>query len=172
MRGLGLVYLAAFLVALHQNKALVGDNGITPAKKYLNYAEECARIKDDRRKEWLKKYWNSDRLGNGNITNKILRRARCWLKRSYLVSRFTHLWNHQDPMGRPLITPLYFVKDRDNLNPWLDAIAITGIILSLPLLLFGKANLLILFSLWFFQRSREYSNHYEFSSFTNNLTLK
>ena len=149
LRGLGLVHLTAFLVALNQNKALLGDNGITPCKQYLNYAEERARIKDDRRREWLEKHRDKRSSGaaNGNI-NRLLQR----LRYSDLLSRFYHLWNHQDPMGRPLITPLYFVKNRDHLNPWLDATAIAGITLSLPLLLFGKANLFILLFLWFLQR--------------------
>ena len=33
------VYFFAFLVALRQNKALIGDRGITPAKFVLNVAE-------------------------------------------------------------------------------------------------------------------------------------
>ena len=40
LRGLGVVYLTAFLVALHQNKALIGYNGIAPAHYILNEAEQ------------------------------------------------------------------------------------------------------------------------------------
>ncbi|CAM9913273.1 unnamed protein product [Lampetra planeri] len=35
LRALALIYVVAFLVALHQNKALIGDNGLLPASLYL-----------------------------------------------------------------------------------------------------------------------------------------
>ena len=36
LRFLGLIYLTAFLVSYHQNKELIGDRGLTPARLYLN----------------------------------------------------------------------------------------------------------------------------------------
>ena len=40
LRGLAFIYFVAFLVSFNQNKELIGDNGLLPAKLYLS------RIKD------------------------------------------------------------------------------------------------------------------------------
>ena len=40
LRGLAFVYFVAFLIAYHQNKALIGDNGITPGE----YVYVCRMI--------------------------------------------------------------------------------------------------------------------------------
>lgn len=36
LRGLAFVYFVAFLIALHQNKGLIGDSGITPGTLTIN----------------------------------------------------------------------------------------------------------------------------------------
>ncbi len=39
LRGLAFVYFFAFLIALHQNRGLIGDNGITPGMSLLFISE-------------------------------------------------------------------------------------------------------------------------------------
>jgi apolipoprotein D and lipocalin family protein len=42
----------AFTVALRQNKALIGDNGITPCRNVLNQAQEYGQFKQQQRLAW------------------------------------------------------------------------------------------------------------------------
>ena len=77
LRLLAVVYIAAFSVAKHQNKGLIGDNGITPARNALNEAERRGEIKCKRRREWLeerKKYTSSpntlDKIKNYILDSK------------------------------------------------------------------------------------------------------
>mmetsp|Transcript_10737 Transcript_10737/g.14008 ORF Transcript_10737/g.14008 Transcript_10737/m.14008 type:complete len:133 (+) Transcript_10737:178-576(+) len=44
LRALGFVYCAAFLIAFFQNRGLIGDNGISPAKDKLDEAERRGLI--------------------------------------------------------------------------------------------------------------------------------
>ena len=40
LRFLGFIYLVAFMVSYHQNKELIGDRGLTPARLYLRRVGE------------------------------------------------------------------------------------------------------------------------------------
>ena len=40
LRYLGFIYLVAFMIAFHQNEALIGDNGLTPASKYMKVYQD------------------------------------------------------------------------------------------------------------------------------------
>ena len=48
------VYGVAFLISLRQNKALIGDDGIIPARAVLNQAQARGESKQQRRLEWRK----------------------------------------------------------------------------------------------------------------------
>ena len=39
LRFLGFIYLVAFLISFHQNKELIGDRGLTPARLFLRKGE-------------------------------------------------------------------------------------------------------------------------------------
>lgn len=45
LRYLGLIYCIAFLVAFHQNEALIGEHGLTPAKSYLGLSSAVMKQK-------------------------------------------------------------------------------------------------------------------------------
>ena len=64
LRALGFVYGTAFLVALRQNKALIGDNGITPARHILQFSYERGKMKRRRREEWLRQRQDYPKLGD------------------------------------------------------------------------------------------------------------
>jgi len=144
LRGLGYVHFVAFLVALRQNSALIGNDGLTPAKRVLEKAEDHYKKKDAVRREYI-----SDIQENISGGSKMLQR----IKKVLHYSKLKIMWDRQDGMGRPLVTLLYLCKDRSNLNTWLSGVALTGIIFSLFILIAGSANVPILFTLWLCQRS-------------------
>jgi len=104
LRSLGLIYVVAFLVALQQNKALIGSGGILPANHFLTR---------------VKRY-----LGPSIITLQLR-----------------------------LPSVLWFVNFENHLDFWLDAIATSGLLLSLTILLSGTANMIIMTSLWLLYQS-------------------
>lgn len=56
LKGLALVYGIAFVIAYRQNKALIGDHGITPARRVLDQADLRAQYaKEEKRKSRLPK---------------------------------------------------------------------------------------------------------------------
>jgi lipase maturation factor 1 len=166
LRALALVHAVAFLVALRQNRGLIGDRGICPARNVLNDAQERGRIKKERRL-----LWRSQGLDQGNIygdddrswyLSNALRRMVLNVKRSlgqavdsnprWLKAREV-LWDRSDGMDRPVTSILWLAKDRTNLNPWLDAIALAGLSVSLLVMATGAANVPLMLVLWVCQRS-------------------
>ena len=158
LRGLGFVYLTAFLVALHQNKALIGHQGITPAHYALDDADKRAKSKWERREQWLIDRKNYTSNANNTLWG-ILKNTK-WLVKLSQIKIFKpllRLWYKQDRMGRPLISLLWFIppdlRNTPKINQALDAIAYLGIALSSILFLKGAANVPILLGLWICQRS-------------------
>lgn len=161
VRALAFVYGVAFLVAKHQAKALIGDNGISPSRHILDQAEARGAVTASRRAKWLnstmadrpivynginplKKVWNLPKV------QKVRRSIARHPKTNYCRER---LWDRNDGMGRPVTTILWLAKDRGKLDAWLDSISTCGIALSLLVFLLGAANAPILLALWVCQRS-------------------
>ena len=163
LRALGFVYFVAFLVAFRQNKALIGDNGITPAKWVLEEAKDRASLKRQRREAWLEDIMEQVNQNKRNSTQQrqsSRRRkslvAEIWLRirRNKQYQRIREvLWDRADRTGRPLTTVLWLARDFGRINPWLDAIALTGTLLSVFMFFLGAANVPILLLLWICQRS-------------------
>jgi hypothetical protein len=149
LRLLAVVYVSAFSVAKFQNKGLVGDDGITPARVVLDRAEERGMAKSTRRKEWLEGSEGDRRKRAG-----FLARIGFGLLESSPITAFRDkFWHRTDSMDRPLISLLWLARDRSNLNPWLDGIANAGLALSLLVLFSGCANFPIMLGLWLLQRT-------------------
>lgn len=121
------------------------DTGILPARNVLNDAENRGIAKAKRRKEWLledskayqSKFSCIDKCKNYFMTYKPIE----------------HFWHRTDRMNRPLPTLLWFARDRNQLNPWLDNLANVGLFLSTIMLATGSANVLLIAGLYVIQRS-------------------
>ncbi len=165
LRALAFVYGVAFLIAKHQCKALIGDNGITPARKILDKAEERGKQTRIRRNQWLHSTV-SERPPVMQTTNqqnnagmKLLKNP--WIHRLAMNinrnARYQYwrerLWDRHDGLGYPITTLLWLAKDRKNLDPWLGGIANWGLVMSVIVLILGAANVPLLFGLWACQRS-------------------
>ena len=163
LRGLAFVYGVAFLVALHQNKALLGDNGITPARRILNAAEQRGKDKRMARAKWIQQRKKYKIIGDPDQTNRTLhwvRNTRPYrhLEDTVETSKVFQdakelLWDRSDAIDRPLLSLLFMAKDRHNLDPWLDGIAKAGISMSAFVLATGAANVPILLGMWLCQRA-------------------
>lgn len=171
LRGLAFVHFVAFTVALRQNRGLIGDNGITPARDILNTVEERARDRRKRRDAWWK-----DQKAQGNTLVpqhrsihanddfiSILKNTKVGKMigdRLNSSEKFQDLrevvWDRSDRLGRLYPTVLWLLSkdERDkNMNIYLDKIAWTGITLSLLMFALGAANVPLLLGLWICQRS-------------------
>ena len=150
LRLLAVVYTAAFSVAKFQNKGLIGDRGITPARYVMDAAQSRGDVKSARRREWLeerKKY-------SSTANNSLLAKCRNKILESTPVNIFREkFWHRTDRADRPLPTLLWFARDRYNLNPWLDGLANVGLFLSTVMLATGSANVILILGLWLIQRS-------------------
>ena len=164
LRALAFVHFVAFLVAKHQNKALIGDTGITPARHILDVAQARGSEKRLRRDEWLnstlaKRPRLYETINNHNIlailaNTKFVRSLRMAINHNTFYQHWRErLWDRADGMGRPVTTLLWLAKDRRRLNPWLDGIAICGMALSLIVFWFGAANVPLILGMWLCQRS-------------------
>jgi len=175
LRAAAFVHAVAFLVAIRQNAALIGDDGITPARRVLDAAEERGRIKKERRLAWRKQQQqqdagarpaaqpppNADDPSRGLLLP--LRRLVFSTKRAignwfdsipFLVGLREVLWDRCDGLDRPVTTLLWLAKDRSNgLNRWLGGVAWTGFATSLLILALGAANVPMVLALWLCQRS-------------------
>jgi hypothetical protein len=168
---LAFVYITAFLVALRQNKGLIGDNGITPARDVLDHVELRAREKRSRREEsWPQPKTQGKTMGtlpksihsNEEFLSiakntKVGRMIGNKLNSSVPFQDMREiLWDRADQLGRLYPSVLWFMSKDDrarNMNGWLDAIAMSGIGLSLSMFVLGAANVPMLMGLWICQRS-------------------
>jgi hypothetical protein len=138
-RAIGFVYSVAFLVAKHQNKALIGDNGITPARQMLNAAQEEGILTQKRRGGWLnstaagkpkdlqtknpiEQLRNTPAVRGLGMTINRNPTFQYWRERS---------WDRCDRLGWPVFSLLWLAEDRSHLNPWLDGISTWGLAMSL-----------------------------------------
>eukprot|EP00978_Attheya_sp_CCMP212_P023621 scaffold72706_cov52-Attheya_sp.AAC.8 len=162
LRALALVYGVAFLVGLRQNKALVGDKGITPARVILDEASAKGKSTRQQRDDWLeqrKDFRNPTSVNTGGPLG-ILWRTRFvqqfWW-RLHELEWFAKIrevvWDRSDRFGRPLLTLLCLAPDRQKLNGWLDGISLTGLGLAATMLWRGAANVPLLLGLYLCQRS-------------------
>lgn len=152
LRLLAIVYMAAFACALFQNKALIGDDGITPARLVLDQAQERGRQNRERRLQWrqyqAKAVQLPWRLRARRAICAALDRNPTWVKVREA------LWDRKDRADRPLQpTLLWLARDRSNLDPVLDSIAQTGLALSFYVLAKGAANVPLVLGLWLCHRS-------------------
>jgi len=142
LRALALVYSVAFLVAYHQNQGLIGDCGITPARRVLDSAEKRGRWTRRDRDTWLQQF------------NHTLPRWKRILYNNAIYQNLREkLWDRADRLQRPVTTLLWLCKDRSHLNPWLNNIALAGLCMSLSILIMGSANVPLLLGCWICQRS-------------------
>jgi len=169
LRSLGFVSIFAFLIALHQNKALIGNSGITPALDILYAAEERAKKRHQRRIEWEeeRKNYRYNRYSKGtailrfyDIPNVIRRSSFFPLVQKYLIHPFhRYLWDRTDSLDRPLLTLLWFgfpnqsSNKRYSIDHLLDGIAYLGLTISCILVTKGAANVPLLALLWICQQS-------------------
>ena len=145
LRAMAFVHMVAFLIAFKQNKALIGDDGITPARNVLDAAEQRGRQKKMRRLEWRKQNYSEPSSRKFSLRQKEQQQIRRWIgncvdKNPRLLRAREILWDRSDLLDRPLTTLLWFAKDRERLNPWLDRIALTGLSVSLLVMFLGTAN--------------------------------
>jgi Lipase maturation factor len=170
LRALAFVYAISFLVALRQNKALVGDFGITPAKRILDEAQVRGEFKRQRRWQWRKD-------GRDRITRSGMKMHPWWRKFYHLVAPIHYIrpwhwmsrwidanpilirireiwWDRSDSSDRPVTTLLWLADERrTHLNTWLDSIAWTGLTLSVALAVTGAANVPCILAVWMLHRS-------------------
>lgn len=156
LRALAFVHLVAFLVAFRQNKALIGDEGITPVRKILDAAQERGIQKTQRRLEWRKSTVSEGTMITEGFTVwKSCKRKIGKFVDSHVFLRTTRelLWDRSDSKDRPLTTLLWLCNDRAHLDRWLDGIALMGVLVSSTILCIGGANVPFIFLLWILQRS-------------------
>jgi hypothetical protein len=177
-----MVHAVAFIVALQQNKALLGDHGITPARDILNQAQERGRYKQERRVAWRKllqerrlqqqQQSSSSSLSSSRLPppivlpvrdgiwgilarTKVMRALGECIDNSRRLSRLREvLWYRSDRLDRPITSLLWLAKNREtHLDPWLDGVALAGLICSMVVFALGAANVPLMFALWLCQRS-------------------
>jgi hypothetical protein len=162
LKALAFVYGVAFLVAYRQNKALIGDQGITPARGVLKEAQERGQITREQRKAWMNAAYSRRVPAAGNkrsiwnilVNNRLFRRTGRALNGNHFLERFREvIFDRTDRMDRPVTTILWLAKDRSKLNPWLDGIALTGLATAGFVFFMGAANVPLLLVLWLCQRS-------------------
>lgn len=154
LRALAFIYGIAFTVAYKQNKALIGDNGITPARHVLYQSAARGDMKTKQRKMWFENGGidgkSANPLRNLGVTKAALRK----INSNRRIQKCRKLlWDRSDSANRPMTTLLWLAKDRKKLNPWLDGIALSGIIIASVVFILGSANVPLLLALWVCQRS-------------------
>ena len=164
LRALAFVHLIAFWIAFRQNKALIGDSGITPARKVLDQAQARGQAKRQRRLAWRKEMQalqqNKAHRGNKRkilklFSYKSIQQSIGGFMDKYpaLIKLREVLWDRSDRNGRPTTTLLWLAKDRNKLNDWLDGVALSGIAVASFILFRGAANVPLVFALWIIQKS-------------------
>ena len=171
LSGLAFLNFVAFTVALRQNRGLIGDNGITPARDILNSVEERARERRKRRDKWWKDQKEQGKTmvaqhrsihANDDFISilKNTKLGKIMGDKLNSSEKFQDLreamWDRSDRLGRLYPTVLWLLSknERDkNMNIYLDKIAWTGITLSFLMFALGAANVPLVFGLWICQRS-------------------
>jgi Lipase maturation factor len=164
VRALAFVYALFFAIALSQNKALIGDEGITPAKRVLDQAQAMGTFKRHQRRLQHEKLQSARRDNEANST-VVSRRLRGWWRRmgrdlgSVRIKETLEyvrevLWDRSDRADRPVTTLLWLAHDRSNsMNLWLDQLAVNGLALSVAVFVKGALNVPIAIALWILLKS-------------------
>jgi hypothetical protein len=169
IRALAFIYAVSFVIAMTQNKALMGDTGITPARHILDGARARGAFKRQCRLQWRKDgmdqittYDNKDINGWRNYLPQMQHRLRPlhWLSRwidanPTLIQLREIWWDRTDHADRPVTTLLWFANTESgtNLNSWLDAVAVYGFALSMAMIITGAANVPSILMVWMLHRS-------------------
>jgi hypothetical protein len=154
LRLLAVVYISAFSVAKFQNKGLIGDRGISPARDVLNDSQKRQEQRSARRRAWLEERKKYSSQQQGFWLRRLFVKCKNVVTDSHLADLFRDkFWYRTDRADRPLPCLLWLAKDRNNLNPWLDGLANGGLMLSSIMLATGSANAFLLFALYIIQRS-------------------
>ena len=125
-------------------------SGITPARYVLNNAQSRGEARSQRRKAWV----NERAQYNSTQSASFLSWMSTKLSDSTMATVFRDkFWYRTDGMERPLPTLLWFARDRNKLNHWLDGLANIGLFLSAIMLGTGSASVLQILSLYLIQRS-------------------
>jgi Lipase maturation factor len=167
VRALAFIYAISFVIALTQNTALIGDHGITPAKRILDEAQARGAFKRQQRLRWRKD--GIDRIttkGTNTFTGwrkhlPMLNHVRPlhWLARLIdanptLIKVREIFWDRTDHADRPVTTLLWFANEnRTDLNSWLNSIAVNGLALSVAMTVTGAANVPSILAVWILHRS-------------------
>lgn len=160
LRAMAFVHAVAFVVALRQNKALLGDRGISPARYVLDDAHERGQRKIEKRLWWRRQ--GLDKPENSKASRTPWQWRWFWIRRK-LGSAMDHnarlrkfrevWWDRTDGMDRPVTSILWLSSNRERLDPWLDGIAWTGLSVACTILCMGAANVPLILTLWVCQRS-------------------
>lgn len=162
VRALAFVYGVAFAIALSQNKALIGDDGITPARRVLDQAQATGTFKRHQRLQWRNS--GGDRETRSSTVlgwrRYVPHRPRIGQILSRLVDsnkRLLYLrevlWDRSDRADRPVTSLLWLAHDRSGLNVWLDQLAVNGLAMSVAVFVKGAINVPILLAMYLFHRS-------------------
>jgi len=116
LRWLAGIYSIAFLVAYFQNKELIGDDGILPARCLLDRVDKAVE---------------ANLRGRKPVSGDKAVNFRRWLARI-----------------ETLPSLLWLVRDRNNINPWLDGLSLAGFVLAAFALIRGGASAWHLLLLW------------------------
>ena len=136
LRSLALVYGVSFLVALRQNKALMGDKGITPCRKVLDKAHVRAQ--------------------SAKRTRQRQEKPGLFGKSGLMIAEYIRdvtLWDYRGGDGHVVTTLLWLTNDRSHLNVWLDGLAVCGMCVSIVVFALGSANVPLMLTLWVCHRS-------------------
>jgi lipase maturation factor 1 len=168
LRCFSLLYSVVFMMALRQNKALIGDDGITPARNILDKIEEKGRRRRKVHDEWWQ-YQKTLGISEKSINNaestvwgtfkssKVGRWIGTVLNDSKWIQDIREFFLYRlDSMGRLCPSLLWFLSNKDrntNIDKWLDRIAIAGLSTSVFIFILGSANVFLLSTLWILQRS-------------------
>jgi Lipase maturation factor len=165
VRALAFVYGLFFAIALSQNKALIGDQGITPAKRVLDQAQAMGTFKRHQRRlqhEKLQSARQDNEASNSHVVSRQFRGLLRRIGRDVGLVRIKEkleyvrevLWDRSDRADRPVTTLLWLAHDRSSsMNLWLDQLAVNGLALSAAVLIKGALNVPIALALWILLKS-------------------
>ena len=130
LRGLGLVYFVAFLAALRQNGALLGDKGLLPASRFL------ARVRRAYDPGSSPPDAAPAAAGGARAAAPPQRSNAWWSTWAKALSK----WSRWSKMMVDHPTLLHLAGPGQPLDPWLRGVAQAGVGLSSLVLLRGASN--------------------------------
>ena len=150
-----LLSVVAFLVALHQNKELLGSNGLLPIPLYFNRLRGYFEVKKKRAhykilaRSSKKKKEEADRLKVGSGDEVKLKADQLHLCTSLCCTRMQVSPNVTTTMKAFNTAPsLLWWVSAENMDTALDSIALAGLALSGFLVIWGAGNAVLFTLLW------------------------